>query len=95
MKITDFQIEYYESETAPFNWRDGLVGGPGGMVRQTLLRVKTDADIDGIVWLKNDAISRDIVENCLAPNFLGADPLMREQLWSLIWELDRLQEFPM
>lgn len=95
MKITSFEIEHYESDTIPYNWRDGLVGGAGGKARQTLLRVKTDADIDGVVWLKNDAISRDLVERCIAANFVGADPLMRERLWSLMWELDRLEEFPM
>lgn len=95
MKITGFEIEHYESETIPYNWRDGLVGGSGGKVQQALLRVKTDADVDGIVWLKNDVISQDLVERCIAPKFVGSDPLMREELWSEMWELDRLEEFPM
>ena len=95
MKITAFEIEQYESETVAYNWRDGLVGGSGGKNVQYLLRVKTDADIDGIVWLKNHGISRDIVEQSLVKNFVGADPLMREQLWYRVWELDRLEEYPM
>lgn len=95
MKITGFEIETYESETIPYQWRDGLTGGSGGPTRQTLLRVTTDAEIDGIVWLRNDAISRDLVERVIAPTFLGADPLMREDLWFRMWELDRLEEFPM
>ena len=95
MKITGFEIEHYESQTIPYNWRDGLVGGSGGSVRQALLRVKTDADIDGVVWLRNLAISKDLVERCIAGNFLGCDPLMREHIWSQMWELDRLEELPM
>jgi len=95
MKITGFELEHYESQTIPYDWRDGLIGGRGGTVRQSLLRVKTDAGLDGIVWLRNEAISQDVVERCLASRFLGADPLMREKLWSEMWELDRLEELPM
>ncbi len=95
MKITGFEIEHYESETIPYAWRDGLTGGAGGTVRQPLLRVTTDAGIDGIVWLRNDAISKDLVDRCLASRFVGADPLMREKLWYEMWEVDRLEEFPM
>lgn len=95
MKITGFEIEHYASETIAYDWRDGLVGGPGGKVVQTLLRVKTDSGVDGVVWLKNKAISVDLVERCIASRFVGADPLMREKLWSEMWELDRLEEFPM
>jgi len=29
MKINGFEIEHYESETIPYNWRHGLVGGQG------------------------------------------------------------------
>ena len=95
MKITGFEIEHYETETIAYNWRDGLSGGPGGKVRQALLRVKTDTDIDGVVWLKNETISEDVVQRCIARRFTGHDPLMREQLWSEMWELDRLEELPM
>ena len=65
MKITGFEIEQYESDTIPFNWRDGLVGGSGGKQAQLLLRVKTAAHIDGVERLKNPCISRDIVEQSL------------------------------
>ena len=95
MKITDFQIEYYECETIPYEWRDGLIGGEGGLRRMPLLRVGTDEGIDGVVWLRNQAISIDLVERCLKPMFTGADPMMREQIWYEVWERDRLEEFPM
>jgi hypothetical protein len=95
MKITAFELEHYVSDTIAHKWRDGLAGGFGGTTRQTMLRVKTDSEIDGIVWLKNHAISQDLVERCLVRNFVGTDTLMREQLWSKTWELDRLEELPM
>lgn len=95
MKITGFEIENYEVDSIAYRWRDGLIGGPGGTSRQTLLRVRTDAGIDGLVWMSHEAISRDLVQRCFAPMFTGADPLMREKIWYEVWERDRLEEFPM
>lgn len=95
MKITDFQIEHYRAESVPYRWRDGLIGGPGGASRQTLLRVRTDAGIDGLVWVSHAAITEDLVRRCFAPMFTGADPLMRDKIWCEVWERDRLEEFPM
>jgi len=95
MKITGFQLEQYETESTAYRWRDGLVGGAGGKSRQTLLRVTTDAQIDGLVWVSHPTISKDLVERCLTPMFVGADPMMREKIWYETWERDRLEEFPM
>ncbi len=95
MKITELTIEQYQSESIAYRWRDGLTGGAGGTSKQSLLRVRTDAGIDGLVWLRNQAISQDLIERCFAPMFVNADPLMREALWYRTWECDRLEEFPM
>lgn len=95
MKITALEIEHYEVETTAFGWRDGLIGRPGGKGRETLLRVKTDEGIDGLVWVSHPAITEELVRRCFAPMFTGADPLMREKLWYEVWERDRLEEFPM
>lgn len=95
MKITAFEIETYETETVPYRWRDGLVGGDGGTSQESLLRVKTDESVDGLVWLSRNAISRELIERCFAPMFVGADPLMREKIWYEVWERDRLEEMPM
>jgi L-alanine-DL-glutamate epimerase-like enolase superfamily enzyme len=95
MKITGFEIESYDAESIPFRWRDGLIGGPGGKSRQCLLRVKTDAGLEGLVWMSHAAISRELVETCFAPMFLAADPLMREKIWYEVWERDRIEELPM
>ena len=95
MKITALDIEHYEVKGIPFRWRDGLIGGAGGRSHESLLRVKTDAQIDGFVWLPHPAISEELIRACLAPMFIGADPLMREKLWLELWERDRIEEFPM
>lgn len=95
MKITGFEIEQYEAESIPFRWRDGLIGGPGGKSRQSLLRVTTDAGIDGLVWMSHAAISADLIERCFRPMFTGVDPWMREKIWYEVWERDRIEEFPM
>jgi len=95
MKITGFDIEHYEVEAAAYRWRDGLVGGQAGKSPRTLLRVKTDAGLDGLVWMSHPHISCDLVNRCFAPMFLGADPWMREKIWYEVWERDRLEEFPM
>jgi len=94
MKITGFEIERYAVESAPFAWRDGLEGSRGGKGIATLLRLKTSDGVDGVVWLMHNSVSRDLIECLLAPRFTGADPLMREQLWTEIWELDRIHELP-
>lgn len=95
MKISGFEIECYEAEGIAYRWRDGLSASKGGKIRCPLLRVRTDAGIDGLVWMNHEGISRDLVERVIAPAFVGTDPLMREKLWSEIWEMDRLEEFPM
>ncbi len=95
MKITALEIEHYEVETTAFRWRDGLIGHPGGRGRQTLLRVKTDEGIDGLVWVSHPTITEDLVRRCFAPMLVGADPLLREKIWYEVWERDRLEEFPM
>jgi len=95
MKIVALEIEQYETESVGVRWRDGLIGSPGGKGRETLLRVKTDAGIDGLAWGSHAGITEDLVRRCFAPMFLGADPLMRERLWYEVWERDRIEKFPM
>jgi len=95
MKITGFTFEKYGSETIPYDWRDGLDGGKGGTKVELVMRVHTDEGIDGITWLRDHAISKDLIKRQIEPRFVGADPLLREQLWFKIWEIDRLEEFPM
>jgi len=93
MKITALEMERYEVNTMPFRWRDGLVGGAGGHGQVGLLRVRTDANIDGLVWPLHSAISEQLIHLC-ASMFIGADPLMRERCWMDLWERDRIEEFP-
>jgi L-alanine-DL-glutamate epimerase-like enolase superfamily enzyme len=93
MKITALEIERYEVNTVPFRWRDGLVGSAGGRSEVGVLRVRTDANIDGLVWPLDSGISEPLIQRC-ASMFIGADPLMRERCWMDLWERDRIEEFP-
>ncbi|WP_202805823.1 hypothetical protein [Actinopolymorpha alba] len=79
---------------SPFAWRDGL---PGSEPAHTagVLRIRTDEGIDGIAYTRRGAILEDLVNRRLRAELLGADPLAREFLWHRLWELDRVEEFPL
>jgi hypothetical protein len=44
--------------------------------------------------VRRGVIAKDLVERRIRAELLGADPLMREYLWHRMWELDRVEEFP-
>jgi L-alanine-DL-glutamate epimerase-like enolase superfamily enzyme len=93
-KITGFSIERYRVTGHAYRWRQGLRGGAGGPGVAALLRVHSDSGHDGLCWMDKDRISTAIVEEVLAPAFTGADIWLRESLWYRMWELDRIEMFP-
>ena len=95
MKITELLIERYRVQTLAHRWREGLAGGSGGEKLEQLLRVRTDEGTDGLCWLGGSPLTPLIVEQSLRPAFVGADPWRREQLWSMLWDMDRIESFPM
>jgi L-alanine-DL-glutamate epimerase-like enolase superfamily enzyme len=94
MKITDITIE---TAIVPvehqFVWRRGL---PGSGTEQDVCRlvVHTDEGMTGEARGSHGAIMRDIVQRRLKPDLVGHDPLMKEALWTRVWEMDRIEEFP-
>ena len=94
MKITDIRVE---TAIVPvehqFVWRKGL---PGSGTEQDTIRIiiETDDGITGEARGSHGAIMRDIVDRRLRPDLVGHDPLMKEELWKRVWELDRLEEIP-
>ena len=94
MKITDIRVE---TAIVPvehqFVWRKGL---PGSGTEQDTIRIiiETDDGITGEARGSHGAIMRDIVDRRLRPDLGGHDPLMKEELWKRVWELDRLEEIP-
>ena len=94
MKITRVEVEkVQEPAQVSFRWRDGLAGsdpaGTGGV-----LRIGTDAGLEGVAMTSRGVILEDLVNRRLRAELMGADPLQREWLWHRVWELDRIEEFP-
>lgn len=95
MKITNLLIERYRVQHRAHRWRRGLIGGKEGEGVEQLLRVTTDAGIDGLCWLGGGALAPVIIEQTLRPAFLGAEVWRREKIWRQLWELDRIESFPL
>lgn len=94
MKI--IAVHAYSTRTQPktsFVWRKGLPGSDP-VIEQTWLRLVTDAGIEGWSCAVRGPIALDLIERRLKPMLLGKNPLMKELLWHEVWELDRLEEFP-
>ncbi|MFH1086554.1 MAG: enolase C-terminal domain-like protein [Chloroflexota bacterium] len=100
MKITDIKCYVLPHTVAParYHWRKGLTGdGDGTLVGQdtygALIKVETDAGLIGHAYGGRGYALADVVRRRLKPGFVGRDPLLTEDLWWRIWELDRLEEF--
>ena len=77
----------------PFRWRAGLPGSPPASVGG-YLRVRTDVGVDGVGWCGRGKILADLVDRRIRDELVGADPMRREWLWERMWEIDRIEEFP-
>ena len=95
MKIVSVDVQKIDipGRTPPFRWRDGLAGSDPGVVG-ALLRIGTSAGLVGLAQSSRGVILEDLVNRRLRSELVGADPLQRERLWHRVWELDRIEEFP-
>ncbi len=95
MRIVDVQFYLIPTQAyPPFRWRTGLPGSdPAGI--GGVLRLITDEGIDGIAYTHRGKIVADLVERRLRAELLGQNPLQKEWLWHRIWEIDRIEEFPL
>ena len=75
-------------------WRDGLPGSEPALTG-AVLRIRTDEGPTGIALSHRGVILRDLVDRRLRAELVGQDPLQREWLWHRVWELDRIEEFPL
>lgn len=94
MKITDITLELQpKPEITPYRWREGLpadeVNGEAG-----ILRLHTEDGVVGVAHTNRGVIARDVVQRVLAPQLVGRDATLREDIWHRLWELDRVEEFP-
>ncbi len=94
MRIVDVEVHLMPIPAQPaFRWRAGLPGSaPAGM--GAVIRLRTDEGVDGLALTNRGVIVADLVERRLREELIGQDPLQREWLWHRIWELDRIEEFP-
>ncbi len=95
MKIAAVEVERFRIPAAPkFVWRAGVPGSEpeleGGR-----LRICTDDGVEGVASTRRGVILEDLVNRRLREELVGEDPFRREWLWHRVWELDRIEEFPL
>lgn len=95
MRIVAVQVHLVPYPAQPaFRWRAGLPGSdPGGI--GAVLRIITDTGLEGLAMTNRGRILADLVERRLRAELIGQDPLQKEYLWHRVWELDRIEEFPL
>jgi len=77
----------------PFVWRAGLPGSEPDADGAWLL-IRTDTGVTGIAFALRGAMLQDVVDRRVRAELVGHDPIAREYLWERIWELDRIDRFP-
>lgn len=94
MKISAVEVDLIESPAYPkFQWRKGLPGSEPEYI-SAVLRIRTDEGVFGEAHVRRGVITKDLVDRRIREELVGQDPLMREYLWHRVWELDRIEEFP-
>lgn len=105
MRITDIRCWLVEREHPPhpYRWRNGLAGSGDGTPSHrkplgAVVRMDTDSGIWGAIEVEasqgRGTSALSMVDRRLK-SLIGEDPTCTERLWTLIWELDRIDEFPM
>jgi L-alanine-DL-glutamate epimerase-like enolase superfamily enzyme len=95
MRIVDVRVELYSIPAGPaFRWRDGLPGSDPDATGGAL-RIITDDGREGLAFTSRGVILQDLVARRIRRDLIGQDPLQKEWLWHRMWELDRIEEFPL
>ena len=76
-----------------FVWRAGLPGSEPEADGAWLV-IRTDAGVSGLAFALRGAMLQDVVDRRIRSELVGRDPIARELLWDRIWELDRIDRFP-
>jgi L-alanine-DL-glutamate epimerase-like enolase superfamily enzyme len=94
VKITEVTIDVIE-KPAPhvFRWRAGLPGNDAKSITSKIT-IKTDEGMEGVAFSRGGPIMVDLVDRRLRGIFVGRDPLLKEDLWERVWEIDRIEELP-
>ncbi len=95
MKITDVKAyAIKEKFDHPFIWRKGLPGS-GSVQEKAVIRIITDEGIEGVASVARGTIALDLIERRIKDMLIGQDPMLKEKIWEDMWELDRIEEFPL
>lgn len=95
MQIVDVKAYAIKEEIKhPFVWRKGLPGS-GTVSHKTILRIITDEGVEGVVSIPRGVIAIDLIERRIKDMLIGQDPMLKEKIWEDMWELDRIEEFPL
>lgn len=97
MRIEDIRCYLVEEPAEEcYRWRDGLPHGgdgtpAGATPRVAYVRIDTDEGITGALRLsRGDAVCSLVVRRL--KTLIGEDPMMTEQLWRLVFEIDRVED---
>jgi len=88
VKITGVEVEITESPVKHvFRWRKGLPGS-GTHHIGAKLTITTDEGVTGVSHAARGPIMADLIDRRLRDVFVGRDPLMKEDLWERVWEIE-------
>jgi L-alanine-DL-glutamate epimerase-like enolase superfamily enzyme len=79
--------------TPAFRWRRGLPGSEGAVTGAWLV-ITTDDGHRGFAYTPRGRILEDLVDRRLRAELVGSNATHRELLWHRMWELDRIERFP-
>jgi len=94
--VDSWRVRVPAAEPA-FHWRAGLPGSRGDS-EAGVLCIGTDDGAVGVAFSARGGSGvqlEQIIDRVLREELIGQDPLQREWLWHRIWELDRIEEFPL
>lgn len=98
MKIIDVKVYLckHEKDSRRFKWREGLKGPEVyGNTSNAVLRIITDEGIEGYATFANADYLAYIAKKYFKELLIGADPLQKELIYHKIWEIDRMDHFPL
>ena len=98
VKISKFTCWVYEAPRGPqVIWRHGLPTSHGGLPegegpRLASILMETECGHSGFITVEMGDAVFDLVRRRFA-HFIGDNPLLTEQAWKKVWEVDRVEEF--
>jgi L-alanine-DL-glutamate epimerase-like enolase superfamily enzyme len=102
-KITDLRVDVYDADLRDedeASWKTWTQNRTGKLPRNLaesarqlpVLRVRTDAGIEGICHVRNMQSAHELVQT-IKPLVMGRDPLDREFIWQMLWKMERVYHF--